>query len=361
MASDELRRFGISPELALLSHSNFGSSSSASARRCAAPRSCARPRPTSTSMARCIGDAALSEEIRDKLHPIRAQRRGQPVGLPQPGRRQHLVQPLMKVANGDGVSGGSDPAGRGQTGAHRDLGHRAPPGRTALIALAVVDATVAQRRADVAGARRRLHEPSHDAVRAAFPGQSCEGLPFCSRLPGDAMRTSSPRCCLLALSSRAPGRAGRRSADSPPPARRSLASASEVVVIGEGRVWIAAHAGEHRELVVYCASHELVAIGGISARAAQRRHISCTRWPMEVTGGGARARRVRFSPTCCSTPGAAAVDRHPFVAAARHGGRPSDRRGAPMAPVAGAVRMRRRSRPIGLPAHEPMLPSSADA
>jgi len=107
MASDELRRFGIEPSVALLSHSNFGSSSSASARKMR--RACEILRETSPDLnvdGEMHGDAALSEEIRDKLHPDS--------GLK--GEANLLVMPnldaanisfnLMKVANGDGVSVG---------------------------------------------------------------------------------------------------------------------------------------------------------------------------------------------------------------------------------------------------------------
>ncbi|HRV78628.1 MAG TPA: NADP-dependent malic enzyme [Thauera sp.] len=107
MAADELRRFGIEPNVALLSHSSFGSSSSASARKMR--RACEILRETSPDLnvdGEMHGDAALSEEIRDKLHPDS--------GLK--GEANLLVMPnldaanisfnLMKVANGDGVSVG---------------------------------------------------------------------------------------------------------------------------------------------------------------------------------------------------------------------------------------------------------------
>ncbi len=107
MAADELRRFGIEPNVALLSHSRFGSSSSASARKMR--RACEILRETSPDLnvdGEMHGDAALSEEIRDKLHPDS--------GLK--GEANLLVMPnldaanisfnLMKVANGDGVSVG---------------------------------------------------------------------------------------------------------------------------------------------------------------------------------------------------------------------------------------------------------------
>ncbi|MHB1375171.1 MAG: NADP-dependent malic enzyme [Thauera sp.] len=107
MAADELRRFGIEPGVALLSHSNFGSSSSASARKMR--RACEILRETSPDLnvdGEMHGDAALSQEMRDKLHPDSTLK----------GEANLLVMPnldaanisfnLMKMANGDGVSVG---------------------------------------------------------------------------------------------------------------------------------------------------------------------------------------------------------------------------------------------------------------
>jgi len=107
MAADELRRFGIEPSVALLSHSSFGSSNSASARKMR--RACEILRETAPDLnvdGEMHGDAALSEEIREKLHPDSALQ----------GEANLLVMPnldaanisfnLMKVANGDGVSVG---------------------------------------------------------------------------------------------------------------------------------------------------------------------------------------------------------------------------------------------------------------
>jgi Phosphotransacetylase len=54
MAADELRRFGIEPNVALLSHSNSAVPTRRRRARCGVrARSCTRPAPTSTSTARC--------------------------------------------------------------------------------------------------------------------------------------------------------------------------------------------------------------------------------------------------------------------------------------------------------------------
>ncbi|MDX5409610.1 MAG: NADP-dependent malic enzyme [Thauera sp.] len=107
MAADELRRFGIEPGVALLSHSNFGSSSSASARKMR--RACEILRETSPDLnvdGEMHGDAALSQEMRDKLHPD-SHLKGEANLLVMPNLdAANISFNLMKMANGDGVSVG---------------------------------------------------------------------------------------------------------------------------------------------------------------------------------------------------------------------------------------------------------------
>jgi malate dehydrogenase (oxaloacetate-decarboxylating)(NADP+) len=105
MAADELKRFGIEPKLALLSHSNFGSSRSASARKMKAAREfLAANRPDLECDGEMHADAALNLEIRNKVHPDST----------LASEANLLVMPnldaanigfnLVKTANGDGVS-----------------------------------------------------------------------------------------------------------------------------------------------------------------------------------------------------------------------------------------------------------------
>ncbi len=107
MAAEELRRFGVEPRVALLSHSNFGSSTSASARKMRAARDLLRvAQPDLQCDGEMHGDAALAPEIRDHVHPAST----------LSGEANLLVMPnldaanisfnLMKIANGDGVSVG---------------------------------------------------------------------------------------------------------------------------------------------------------------------------------------------------------------------------------------------------------------
>ncbi len=107
MAAEELRTFGVEPRVALLSHSNFGSSTSASARKMRAARDLLRVAcPDLQCDGEMHGDAALSPDIRAHVHPDST----------LSGDANLLVMPnidaanisfnLMKMANGDGVSVG---------------------------------------------------------------------------------------------------------------------------------------------------------------------------------------------------------------------------------------------------------------
>ena len=107
MAADELRRFGIEPNLALLSHSNFGSSESASARKMRRASEILHEMcPDLNFDGEMHGDAALSAEIRDKVHPD-SRLKGEANLLVMPNLdAANISFNLMKMANGDGVSVG---------------------------------------------------------------------------------------------------------------------------------------------------------------------------------------------------------------------------------------------------------------
>ncbi|ANQ86369.1 malic enzyme [Azoarcus olearius] len=145
MAAEELRRFGIEPRVALLSHSNFGSSRSASARKMREASELLRQlAPELECDGEMHGDAALSVEIRNKVHPDSS----------LVGEANLLVMPnldaanisfnLMKIANGDGVS-----VGPILLGAAKPV-HILTPSATVrrlvnITALAVVDAQESRR------------------------------------------------------------------------------------------------------------------------------------------------------------------------------------------------------------------------
>src|SRR5574343_1819087 len=70
MAADEVRRFGVPPKVAFLSHSMFGSSNRPSAKRMRAARDLFVQRaPHIECDGEMHGDAALSESIRSALLP----------------------------------------------------------------------------------------------------------------------------------------------------------------------------------------------------------------------------------------------------------------------------------------------------
>jgi malate dehydrogenase (oxaloacetate-decarboxylating)(NADP+) len=107
MAADEVRRFGLVPKVALLSHSNFGSMRSASAQKMSrALEILATRAPELEVDGEMHGDAALNEGIRNRLYP----------GSRLKGEANLLIMPnvdaaniafnLMKETNGDGITVG---------------------------------------------------------------------------------------------------------------------------------------------------------------------------------------------------------------------------------------------------------------
>ena len=107
MAADELKRFGIEPKVALLSHSNFGSARSSSSRRMRDARDILRVKaPDLQCDGEMHGDSALSQEIRERLHPD-STLHGEANLLVMPNLdAANIAFNLLKVAHGDGVSVG---------------------------------------------------------------------------------------------------------------------------------------------------------------------------------------------------------------------------------------------------------------
>jgi len=142
MAASELRSFGMEPKVALLSHSNFGSSHSASAIKMReASEILRRTAPTLDCDGEMRADVALSPEIRAAQHPDSTLK----------GEANLLVMPnldaanisfnLLKIANCDGVT-----VGPILLGAAKPV-HVVTPSATVrrlvnITALAVVDAAV---------------------------------------------------------------------------------------------------------------------------------------------------------------------------------------------------------------------------
>ena len=90
LASEEIRRFGLTPKVALVSHSSFGTSEAPSAAKMRAALSIIRDRmPELEVEGEMHGDAALSEEVRAKAFPNSRLR----------GDANLLVMPTLDAAN----------------------------------------------------------------------------------------------------------------------------------------------------------------------------------------------------------------------------------------------------------------------
>ncbi len=90
LAADELRRFGIAPKVALLSHSNFGSSDTPSAQKMRAALSLIQQRAPELEVdGEMHGDAALDAAVRKAIFP----------GSALSGEANLLVMPNMDAAN----------------------------------------------------------------------------------------------------------------------------------------------------------------------------------------------------------------------------------------------------------------------
>ncbi|CAB1370751.1 NADP-dependent malic enzyme [Denitratisoma oestradiolicum] len=107
MAAEEVRRFGLAPKVALLSHSNFGSIRSDSARKMSRAREIlAGQVPGLEVDGEMHGDAALSEAIRNRLYPD-CKLTGEANLLIMPNvDAANIAFNLIKVTNGDGVTVG---------------------------------------------------------------------------------------------------------------------------------------------------------------------------------------------------------------------------------------------------------------
>ena len=139
LAAEEVKRFGMEPKVALLSHSNFGSANSASALKMRAALELIEERAPELEIdGEMNSDAALSDEIRRHLQPDSRLR----------GQANLLVMPTLDAANiafnmlkvlGDGLSVGPILLGAGRP-AHVVSDTITVRGLINITALAVVDA-----------------------------------------------------------------------------------------------------------------------------------------------------------------------------------------------------------------------------
>ena len=105
LAAEEVRRFGLVPNIALLSHSNFGTSRDISAQKMSLAREMIIERdPTLKVEGEMHGDAALDEQIRQKIFP-NSQIFGEANLLIMPNLdAANISFNLMKVTAGEGIT-----------------------------------------------------------------------------------------------------------------------------------------------------------------------------------------------------------------------------------------------------------------
>lgn len=143
MAAEEVRRFGIKPKVALLSHSNFGGRPSPSSLKMRQVLEMLRQRAPNLEVdGEMHADAALSQEIRDRVFPDSVLK----------GEANLLIMPSLDAANiafnmakvlGDGLSIGPILMGMAAP-AHILTQSATVRGIVNITSLAVVDAQVAQ-------------------------------------------------------------------------------------------------------------------------------------------------------------------------------------------------------------------------
>jgi len=107
LAADEVQRFGIVPRIAMLSHSNFGSSRNPSAQKMSAAREILEQKaPHLEVEGEMHGDAALNEEIRMRLFP-NSRLKGEANLLIMPTLdAANISFNLLKITAGEGITVG---------------------------------------------------------------------------------------------------------------------------------------------------------------------------------------------------------------------------------------------------------------
>jgi len=105
LAAEEVRRFGLVPRVALLSHSSFGTSDAPSAAKMRAALALIRQRmPDLEVEGEMHGDAAISEEVRRVTFP-NSMMKGEANLLIMPSLdAANIAFNLLKTASGDGIT-----------------------------------------------------------------------------------------------------------------------------------------------------------------------------------------------------------------------------------------------------------------
>jgi malate dehydrogenase (oxaloacetate-decarboxylating)(NADP+) len=107
LAAEEIRRFGLTPKVALLSHSSFGAANTATAVKMREALALIEERAPGLEVeGEMQGDAALSEEIRAMVFP-NSRLKGQANLLVMPTLdAANIAFNLLKTAAGDGITVG---------------------------------------------------------------------------------------------------------------------------------------------------------------------------------------------------------------------------------------------------------------
>jgi malate dehydrogenase (oxaloacetate-decarboxylating)(NADP+) len=108
LAAEEVKRFGLSPKVALLSHSNFGSHKDASALKMANARELLEElAPELDVEGEMHGDSALSESLRLQAFPA-SRFKGEANLLIMPNLDSaNIAYNLLKITGGEGITIGS--------------------------------------------------------------------------------------------------------------------------------------------------------------------------------------------------------------------------------------------------------------
>ena len=107
MAAEEMTRFGLSPRAALLSHSNFGSSDSASAQKMRAALAIVKERAPDLEIdGEMHGDTALDSKLRQKLMPNSALKNDANLLVMPNIESANIAYNLVKTAAGNGIAVG---------------------------------------------------------------------------------------------------------------------------------------------------------------------------------------------------------------------------------------------------------------
>ncbi len=105
MAAEEMRRFGLSPSIALLSHSNFGSSNSESAQKMRATLKLVQERAPDLEIdGEMHGDTALDSKLRKKLMPNSSLERDANLLVAPNIESANIAYNLVKTAAGNGIA-----------------------------------------------------------------------------------------------------------------------------------------------------------------------------------------------------------------------------------------------------------------